>query len=75
MINRRVRLSDVALASNCWAQVPEAIGGKVPTRAPLVREVTPSVVNISVQGRIGQPAPDQAKAVVLIPRERNLSRS
>jgi hypothetical protein len=43
----------VALASDCWAQVPEAIGGKVPTLAPLVREVTPSVVNISVQRRAG----------------------
>jgi serine protease Do len=34
------------------AQIPEFSGGKVPTLAPLVREVTPSVVNLSVQGRI-----------------------
>ena len=40
----------VALASDCWAQLQEPIAGKVPTLAPLVREVTPSVVNISVQG-------------------------
>ena len=47
----------VALPSDCWAQIPDAIGGKVPTLAPLVREVTPSVVNISVQGRAKEESP------------------
>ena len=47
----------VAMPSDCWAQIPDAIGGKVPTLAPLVREVTPSVVNISVQGRVKEESP------------------
>jgi serine protease Do len=34
------------------SQIPEFSGAKVPTLAPLVREVTPSVVNLSVHGRI-----------------------
>ena len=41
----------VTLASSCLAQIPEFPGGKVPTLAPLVREITPSVVNIAIQGR------------------------
>jgi serine protease Do len=32
-------------------------GGRIPTLAPLVREVTPTVVNISVQGRIREDNP------------------
>jgi len=39
------------------AQIPEFSGGKVPTLAPLVREVTPSVVNISVRGRVKEDNP------------------
>ena len=39
------------------AQVPEFSGGKLPTLAPLVREVTPSVVNLSVQGRVKEDNP------------------
>jgi serine protease Do len=42
----------VVLASPSLGQVPEMIGGKVTTLAPLVREITPSVVNISVHGRV-----------------------
>jgi len=38
-------------ARTALAHMPDVGGGKVPTLAPLVREVTPSVVNISVQGR------------------------
>jgi len=38
-------------ARTALAQMPDISEGKVPTLAPLVREVTPSVVNISVQGR------------------------
>jgi serine protease Do len=39
------------------AQVPELGGGKLPTLAPLVREVTPSIVNLSVQGRVKESKP------------------
>jgi serine protease Do len=39
-------------ASPSLSQIPEFSGAKVPTLAPLVREVTPSVVNLSVHGRI-----------------------
>jgi serine protease Do len=39
------------------AQMPEFSGGKLPTLAPLVREVTPSVVNISVRGRVKEKNP------------------
>jgi serine protease Do len=39
------------------AQIPDVRGGRVPTLAPLVREVTPAVVNISVQGRIREDNP------------------
>jgi serine protease Do len=49
----------LVLATTCYlapqpglAQIPELGGGKLPTLAPLVREVTPSVVNISVRGRV-----------------------
>jgi serine protease Do len=40
-----------------FAQVPELGGGKLPTLAPLVREVTPSIVNLSVQGRVKEDKP------------------
>jgi serine protease Do len=39
------------------AQIPELSGGKMPTLAPLVREVTPGVVNLSVQGRVREDNP------------------
>jgi serine protease Do len=39
------------------AQVPDLNTGRIPTLAPLVREVTPAVVNISVQGRIREDNP------------------
>jgi serine protease Do len=44
-------------AQTALAQMPEFSGGKLPTLAPLVREVTPSVVNISVRGRVKQENP------------------
>jgi serine protease Do len=47
----------VALASPSLGQVPELIGAKVTSLAPLVREITPSVVNISVQGRVKEDNP------------------
>jgi len=40
------------LVSPSLAQMPDFTGGKVPTLAPLVREITPSVVNISVRGQV-----------------------
>jgi serine protease Do len=39
------------------AQIPDVNTGRVPTLAPLVREVTPAVVNISVQGRVREDNP------------------
>lgn len=39
------------------AQIPDLGGGCVPTLAPLVREVTPAIVNISVQGRVREDNP------------------
>jgi S1-C subfamily serine protease len=39
------------------AQMPEFSGGTLPPLAPLVREVTPSVVNISVRGRVKENNP------------------
>ena len=47
----------VILASPSLGQVPDSIGGKVTTLAPLVREITPSVVNISVHGRVKEDNP------------------
>jgi serine protease Do len=44
-------------ARTALAQMPEFSGGKWPTLAPLVREVTPSVVNISVRGRVKENNP------------------
>jgi len=39
------------------AQIVDLNTGRVPTLAPLVREVTPAVVNISVQGRVREDNP------------------
>jgi serine protease Do len=44
-------------AQTALAQMPEFREGKLPTLAPLVREVTPSVVNISVRGRVKENNP------------------
>ena len=40
-----------------FAQIPDLGTSRVPTLAPLVREVTPAVVNISVQGKIREDNP------------------
>ena len=45
-------ICSVVLTAPSFAQLPELGRGKVPTLAPLVRQVTPSVVNISVRGRV-----------------------
>jgi serine protease Do len=47
----------VVLPAPCFAQIPELGRGKMPTLAPLVREITPSVVNISVYGRVKEDNP------------------
>jgi len=39
------------------AQIPDLKLGRVPTLAPLVKEVTPAVVNISVEGKVRQDNP------------------
>jgi serine protease Do len=39
------------------AQIPDLNTGRVPTLAPLVKEITPAVVNISVQGRVREDNP------------------
>ena len=44
-------------AQPALTQMPEFNGGKLPTLAPLVREVTPSVVNIAVRGRVKENNP------------------
>ncbi|MDE1935747.1 trypsin-like peptidase domain-containing protein [Bradyrhizobium sp.] len=38
-------------------QIPDLSIGRVPTLAPLVKEVTPAVVNISVQGKVREDNP------------------
>ena len=43
--------------SPAMGQVPDLNTGRVPTLAPLVKEVTPAVVNISVQGRVREDNP------------------
>jgi serine protease Do len=47
----------IVLCGSAFAALPEVAGGKVPTLAPLVREITPSVVNISVHGRVKEDNP------------------
>lgn len=47
----------IAVVVPAVAQIPEAAGGKLPTLAPVVREVSPSVVNISVRGRVKEDNP------------------
>jgi S1-C subfamily serine protease len=51
----------VVLSTMSWelalAQIPAPATGRIPTLAPLVREVTPAVVNISVKGTIREDNP------------------
>ena len=47
----------IGLSSAPFARIPQFAGGNVPTLAPLVREITPSVVNISVRGRVKEENP------------------
>jgi hypothetical protein len=47
----------VILSGPALARMPEFATGSAPTLAPLVREITPSVVNISVRGRVKEENP------------------
>ncbi len=47
----------VILSTPALAHLPDIANGQMPTLAPLVREVTPSVVNISVHGRVKEENP------------------
>lgn len=48
----------VIIATSAAGQIPNLrAGGAVPTLAPLVREVTPAVVNIAVHGKVRQDNP------------------
>ena len=38
-------------------EIPDVSSGRIPTLAPLVREVTPAVINISVRGKVRQDNP------------------
>jgi len=44
-------------AGPAWTQVSDLATGRIPTLAPLVREVTPAVVNISVHGKVREDNP------------------
>jgi len=45
------------LTGPALAQIPDLKLGRLPTLAPLVKEVTPAVVNISVEGKVRQDNP------------------
>ena len=47
----------LSLASGASATIPDFAGPQVPSLAPLLREVTPAVVNISVRGRVKEDNP------------------
>lgn len=49
--------ASLVLLAPATAQIPDLGTGRVPTLAPLVREVTPAVVNISVRGRVREDNP------------------
>jgi serine protease Do len=60
-VDRRFAWAVLLCASIAWApvlaQVPEIRGGQIPTLAPMVKETTPSVVNISVHARVKEDNP------------------
>jgi serine protease Do len=60
-MGRRFAGALLLCASVTWspvlAQVPDIRGGQIPTLAPVVKETTPSVVNISVHARIKEDNP------------------
>jgi serine protease Do len=50
-------LAVLLLSPPVAGQIPDTLPGRVPTLAPLVRQVTPAVVNISVHGKVRQDNP------------------
>ena len=58
---RRFAAALLLCASIAWspvfAQVPDIRSGQIPTLAPVVKETTPSVVNISVHARVKEDNP------------------
>jgi serine protease Do len=60
-MDRRFAWALLLCASIVWspvlAQVPDIRGGQIPTLAPVVKETTPSVVNISVHARVKEDNP------------------
>jgi serine protease Do len=60
-MDRRFAWALLLCASFAWspalAQVPDIRGGQIPTLAPVVKETTPSVVNISVHARVKEDNP------------------
>jgi serine protease Do len=60
-MGRRFAAALLICASIAWspvlAQVPDIRGGQIPTLAPVVKETTPSVVNISVHARVKEDNP------------------
>src|SRR6185312_4964252 len=47
----------IVISPPALSHLPDIASGQVPTLAPLVSEVTPSVVNISVHGRVREENP------------------
>jgi serine protease Do len=60
-MDRRFAWAVLLCAYIAWtpvvAQVPDVRGGQIPTLAPVVKETTPSVVNISVHARVKEDNP------------------
>jgi len=58
---RIVSIVAVVIVLLAWSpassQAPDVAGGRIPTLAPLVRETTPAVVNISVHGHVKEDNP------------------
>jgi serine protease Do len=47
----------VVISPPALSRLPDIASGQVPTLAPLVSEVTPSIVNISAHGRVKEENP------------------
>ncbi len=50
-------LLSMVVAFPAAGEIPDVSSGRIPTLAPLVREVTPAVINISVRGKVRQDNP------------------
>jgi hypothetical protein len=74
LVRRTLMLSFLILALSASypaaAQVPDLkTGGSVPTLAPVVRQVTPAEVNISVHGRVSRKAFQGADGLLVCLRQ------